>query len=94
MKSVITTFNDSPRGICGTCPAYGATLRNPPYGEKRSSQPRWEVTCSGCGAQRVMVENGRMLQKLGLIAPENAARDGIADRPRETTSRKRASGSA
>ena len=89
---MITTFNDSPRGVCGACPACGTTLRNPPFGEKSPLQVGWEVTCRGCGA-RVTVENGRILQKLGLIAPEKAARQGIAAQLRKTSLR-RAPGSA
>ncbi len=71
--TVITTFNDSPLGICGICPRCGATLRNPHYGERKPSQLRWEVQCRNCGAQ-VVVKNGVILQKMGLIAPEKAGR--------------------
>ena len=65
----ITTFNDSPGGPAGECPSCGGVLRNPRMGEKSPLQVGWEVTCKGCGA-RVTVENGRVLARMGLSAPQ------------------------
>ena len=83
---MITSFNDSPLGICGACPKCGTTLRNPRYGEKSPSQLQWKVQCRNCGAW-VVVQNAVVLSRLGLIAPEKTKplRRGIAAQPRKTS---------